>query len=169
MFQATFFAQPLQPPIPARSHAPLERLLVRKLDGRRGGLSPNLFDAHPPFQIDGNFGATAGVAEMLLQSHDPYGAPLRESAAQNSHAGFLHLLPALPSALPTGGVEGLRARGGYTVALEWRDLRLIRARIDSRLGRPCTVRYAGSEIEVELAAGGRLEVTPISFREPERG
>lgn len=126
----------------------------------RAGLFPNLFDAHPPFQIDGNFGATAGITEMLLQSDDPYGTPASLTPVQSGEAAFVNLLPALPPALPAGKATGLRARGGLDVALSWKDGKLVRATLAARESKPVKVRYAGQETGIQAQAGQTYELGP---------
>ncbi len=104
---------------------------------------PNMFDAHPPFQIDGNFGGAAGIVEMLLQSR----------------AGEIELLPALPKAWPSGRVTGLRARGGYEVDLSWTDGKLDQATLRSFAGGTTRLRYASDAREVRLDKGGTFQWT----------
>lgn len=105
---------------------------------------PNLFDNHPPFQIDGNFGGTAGIAEMLLQSH----------------SGVLHLLPAWPAAWGDGRVRGLRARGGYTVDMEWSQGRLGRVVVAASRSGVCRIRGLGADIvELPVEAGRSYTLT----------
>lgn len=96
-----------------------------------GGTYANLFDAHPPFQIDGNFGGTAGITEMLLQSH----------------AGYIHLLPALPDNWQEGSIRGIRARGGFTIDMEWKKGKITRLSVTSHLGGTCRIREGASEKE----------------------
>ena len=109
----------------------------------KNGTLDNLWDTHAPFQIDGNFGGTAGVTEMLLQSH----------------MGFLHLLPALPDAWKEGSVEGLRARGNFLVSLTWRGGKLVQATVVSQSGEPCKVHYNGKILNFKTQRGKSYTIT----------
>jgi alpha-L-fucosidase 2 len=110
--------------------------------GGGGGVYRNLFDAHPPFQIDGNFGATSGIVEMLMQSH----------------TGEIEILPALPKAWPNGAVRGLRARGGFEVDIVWKDNVLDHATIRSITGTECHIRYREKTKRLRFKRGSSIRV-----------
>lgn len=117
----------------------LIKMLLKPANGGAGSYV-NLFDAHPPFQIDGNFGGAAGVAELLVQSHQ----------------GYIDVLPALPTEIPNGNIKGLLARGGFEVNLIWKNAKLTALEIKSNQGGKCIVHYQGKQIEFDTKAGERL-------------
>lgn len=125
-----------------RAHKVLKGLLAPVAN--RGSTHPNFFNSHPPFQIDGNFGATAGITEMLLQSH------IRENGVY-----LIDILPALPSAWKNGSVTGLRARGGFQVDLAWRDGQLTKAIISSKNGGKARLRANGKIENINIPPGGQ--------------
>ena len=117
---------------------------------RGSGTYANLFGAGPPYQIDANFGYTAGIVELLLQSHEQ----------TTEGTWILHLLPAPPKAWSTGSVKGLRARGGFVVDLDWREGRLVSAKIISTLGRPVSLRYGGETRALTISKDDSYVFTP---------
>ena len=130
-----------------RAHAIVQRLLSPERT------YPNMFDAHPPFQIDGNFGGAAGILEMLVQSEP----------------GMVHLLPALPKAWPTGSLRGVRARGGIEVDLSWEEGALIGATLRTTTPRRVLVRYNAREMEIEARPEGTtLPLTQLTRTRNER-
>lgn len=109
----------------------------------KNGTMDNLWDTHPPFQIDGNFGGTAGITELLLQSH----------------MGFIQLLPALPDVWEEGSVEGLLARGNFKVDIHWKNNRLQQAIITSNAGQPCQIRYRDQVLNFKTQKGKSYSIT----------
>jgi len=112
------------------------------------GLYTNLFDAHPPFQIDGNFGYTAGVAEMLLQSHEDK----------------IRLLPALPTDWSAGKISGLKARGNIEVSIVWKDGNLESATLTAQKDKPVLINYKGKTVEIELKQNQKVIINANHFK-----
>jgi alpha-L-fucosidase 2 len=126
----------------------------KKEENKGGGTYPNLFDAHPPFQIDGNFGGTAGMTEMLMQSH----------------LGEIHVLPALPDEWSEGSIRGIKSRGGFTISIEWKNGLVKKVLITSTLGGNCRIRSATTlkvlEVNYQTSTGknpNSLMIAPESL------
>ncbi len=145
-WKTSFFARLYDP---KQAHFYINRLIGRNA-------FPNLMDACWPgrlFQIDGNFGGTAGIAEMLLQSHET-----AKSEKQGDEIPVIRLLPALPSPWGTGSVTGLKARGGFVVDIEWKDGKLVRSVVHSLAGKPCVFRYGDKTKQLHVDRGKKAEV-----------
>jgi len=121
----------------------------------KGGLYLNLFDAHPPFQIDGNFGASSGITEMLLQSH------LRDENGDY----FQDILPALPSALSNGKISGILGRGAFEISIDWENETLVSVEVKSLAGNNLNLRYMGKLISRETTKGETLSFIPADFND----
>jgi alpha-L-fucosidase 2 len=136
----------------------LKNLMVPSITGDtdyrdRGGLYFNLFDSHPPFQIDGNFGATSGITEMVLQSH------LRNENGEY----YQDILPALPSALPSGKISGIKGRGGFELSISWNNGIMETIEAKSLLGNKLILRYKGKLVSKDTQAGETLTFTSADF------
>jgi len=125
-----------------------------------GGTYGNMFDAHPPFQIDGNFGSTSGINEMVLQSSDRYEDP----ASPNEDRYYIDLLPAVPSVWRNGSMRGLRARGGFEVNVEWKNGQLVSAKVTSVGGTRAKLRYLGKETDLALGQGRSVRISTDGAR-----
>lgn len=135
----------------------LKNLMVPSINSEtgkdEGGLYTNLFDAHPPFQIDGNFGATSGITEMILQSH------LRDEDGNY----YLDILPALPNAIPNGKISGIKGRGGFELDISWEGGQLEMVEVKSQLGNPINLRYKGHMVSQETTEGESYTFTASDF------
>jgi len=118
------------------------------------GLYLNLFDNHPPFQIDGNFGATSGITEMLLQSH------LRDENGDF----YQDILPALPSTLSKGKISGIKGKGGFEFSISWENGKLVSVDVKSILGKKLNLRYSGKLISIETTKGENYSFKPEDFK-----
>jgi alpha-L-fucosidase 2 len=126
--------------------------------GEGGGTYTDMLDAHPPFQIDGNFGSTSGIDEMLLQSSQRYS----ESPTAPEDSYYIDLLPALPSQWPDGSMHGLRARGGFELDLDWQHGKLTSGKIRNVAGSSTRLRYAGETVPINLRTGQEESITIVA-------